>query len=104
MSGEFVRELRKRKFMTQRDLAARVGCGVPHISKIEADKERPSVEMCHAMAMALDTSGEHLAARFGYLPDWADELLRSHPTLTLLVLAQTSNSVVKGECCCGGAT
>ena len=101
MSGEVVRDLRERHFMTQRDLATRVRCGVPHISKIESGKERPSPELCHAIGMALDTSGEHLAARFGYLPDWADELLRTHPMLTLVVLAQTANSVAKGECCCG---
>lgn len=70
-----MRDLRRSAGLTQRDLAYRVAVGFPHISKIEAGRERPSLGLCRSIAQVLSVSGDHLAARFGYLPDWADELL-----------------------------
>lgn len=85
MTGpEMIRQMRdQNEHWTQADLAARVGVGTPHISKIEAGRERPSVELCHAIAEVLDMDADHLAATFGYLPDWADELLRDEPLTAL---------------------
>ena len=80
--------------MTQRSLATCVSVGYPHISKIEAGKERPSQDLCHKIAACLDVSGDRLAAMFGYLPDWADELLRTHPSGTLTILAMFANSII----------
>lgn len=88
---EWVTFARTRNDMTQRDLAAEVGVGYPHISKIEAGKERPSENLCHKIAACLSMSGDRLAAMFGYLPDWADELLRTHPSGTLATLAKFAN-------------
>lgn len=95
--GLFVRDLRRSAGLTQRDLAYRVAVGFPHISKIEAGLERPSLGLCRSIALVLSVSGDHLAARFGYLPDWADELLREHPMLALLALARVSNAVTADE-------
>ena len=94
---EFIRSHRTRKNMSQRDLAAEVGVGYPYISKIETGKERPSRDLCHKIAACLDVSGDRLAAMFGYLPDWADELLRTHPSGTLAILARFVNSIIDGD-------
>ena len=42
-------------------------------------------------------AGDRLAAMFGYLPDWADELLRTHPSGTLTILARFANSIIDGD-------
>lgn len=82
-----IRQMRdQNEHWTQADLAARVGVGTPHISKIEAGRERPSADLCHSIAAALGLDGEHLAAMFGHLPDWADELLREEPSTSLHAL------------------
>ena len=94
---EYIKFARTRNNMSQRDLAAEVGVGYPHISKIETGKERPSRDLCHKIAACLDVSGDRLAAMFGYLPDWADELLRTHPSGTLVTLARLANSIIDGD-------
>jgi len=91
--GEFIREMRFRAILSQAALAEAVGVGTPHISKIETGAERPSVELCYAIAEVLPCDGERLAAMFGYLPEWADRALREHPMLALLMLAKTAQSV-----------
>ena len=78
-------------------LFTEVGVGYPYISKIETGKERPSQDLCHKIASCLNVSGDRLAAMFGYLPDWADELLRTHPSGTLTILARFANSIIDGD-------
>lgn len=94
---EYIKFVRTRNNMTQRSLATAVGVGVPHVSKIEAGKERPSQDLCHRIASCLSVSGDRLAASFGYLPDWADELLRTYPSGTLVTLAKFANSITVEE-------
>ncbi len=51
--------------MTQRELAVMVKVGVPHISKIEAGRERPSDELIQKIAATLQGNADEwlLAAR-----------------------------------------
>src|SRR5262249_62381485 len=51
--GEWVRRQRRAQDMAQRELAARAGCAVATIKKIEADERRPSVELARLLAEAL---------------------------------------------------
>jgi transcriptional regulator with XRE-family HTH domain len=61
--------------MTQRDLAAKVGVGVPHVSKIEADRESPSDELIQRLAAALGADpDEYMLAARRVPPVFVDEL------------------------------
>ncbi len=62
--GERVRDLRKAKNLSQRDLAAQVGITFTYVSKIENEKldfgDYPSEELIGRLAIALDTDTDEL--------------------------------------------
>lgn len=62
--GETIRELRQRKQLTLRDLAAKVGVGFTYLSKIENHKleegHGPSEKLIHKLAVELDADEEQL--------------------------------------------
>lgn len=49
-----LREVRRDKRMTQKELAKRVGCVRGHISSIENGRVHPSVEMAKSIAKVLE--------------------------------------------------
>lgn len=55
--GVELKRLRVEAGMSQRVLAERIGCGFPHISKVERGHERPSAEFIMNAQQAL---GGHL--------------------------------------------
>jgi transcriptional regulator with XRE-family HTH domain len=55
--GELIRDTRKRHGLSQERLARRVGTQQSAISRLEADKNSPSVE---TMELVLNAMGEHL--------------------------------------------
>jgi transcriptional regulator with XRE-family HTH domain len=67
--GETVKELRKQRRMTQRELSERLGVNFTYISKIENDKLEapPSEELIRKMAKILDTDAEDLLDLAGKL-------------------------------------
>lgn len=71
--GEKLRELRKAKNLSQRDLAARVGINFTYISKIENEKldfaQFPSEELIRKMAAELDADEEELLLLAQKVPD-----------------------------------
>jgi predicted ATPase/class 3 adenylate cyclase len=72
--GYWVRRRRKALDLTQSDLAARVGCAVITIQKIEADTRRPSRQIAERLAEALalppgDRAAFLYAARAELAPD-----------------------------------
>ena len=58
--GARIREARKTKRMTLRDVADEVGCSPSMLSKIETDQATPSLRTLHRIAAVLDTSIIHL--------------------------------------------
>ncbi|MCA9225888.1 MAG: helix-turn-helix transcriptional regulator [Planctomycetales bacterium] len=62
--GETIRDLRQKKQLTLRDLAAKVGVGFTYISKIENHKleegHSPSERLIHELAIELDADEEQL--------------------------------------------
>lgn len=71
--GEKLRELRKAKNLSQRDLAARIGINFTYISKIENEKldfaQFPSEELIRKMAAELDADEEELLLLAQKVPD-----------------------------------
>ncbi|MCD8154520.1 MAG: helix-turn-helix domain-containing protein [Clostridiales bacterium] len=53
-TAEKIRQLRKRKRMTQKQLAEKAGLAVTTIQQYEAGKYRPKLEACKKLAAALD--------------------------------------------------
>ena len=46
--------------MTQRELAAAIGVGVPHVSKVEAGRENPSDDLIAQVARVFDCEFDEL--------------------------------------------
>lgn len=63
--GQRIKRERLASNMTQRDLANRVGVGVPHVSKAEAGRENPSDELLRKLASVfkIDADEPFLVAR-----------------------------------------
>lgn len=67
--GEKVRELRKDRGLSQRELAARSGIDFTYLSKIEnARMEPPSEKVIINMAKVLDTDSDELTILAGKIP------------------------------------
>lgn len=67
--GERVRELRKERGLSQRELAAQSGIDFTYLSKIEnARMEPPSEKVILNMAEALDTDPDELTLLAGKIP------------------------------------
>lgn len=56
--GAWIKRRRRALDLTQEELAARVGCSVELISKIETDARRPSRQVAERMAQALDLDAD----------------------------------------------
>lgn len=51
--GARVKAARKAAGLTQRQLAARLGCAQPQIAKVERDQAAPSLDRLYALAQAI---------------------------------------------------
>lgn len=58
--GQRIKRERLAMNLTQRELANRVGVGVPHISKIEAGRENPSDELLRKLAAVFRIDSDEL--------------------------------------------
>ncbi len=74
--GERIRQLRRTKLLTLRELADRVGVGFTYLSKIENHKldegHGPSEKLIHMLAIELDGDEEELL----FLADKIPEMIR----------------------------
>lgn len=88
--GERVRSRRLAAGITQAELAAAVGIGVPYVSKLEADKERPSYDLLARLAHRFGVRVADLAGiaevdmALGWL-DSADRTDGAGPIVAMLV-------------------
>ncbi|MFL5685165.1 MAG: helix-turn-helix domain-containing protein [Chloroflexota bacterium] len=84
--GDHLRAARRRRHLTLRDLAGRIGLSPSLISQVETGRARPSVSTLYAIANELDVSLDELlfndAARAG----------RSEPPLTVVPMDVASPS------------
>lgn len=68
--GDYLKELRKTKGITQKELADLSGFSNAEISKIESgDRKKPSPDLLKAIAPHLDTPYEVLMTKAGYLEE-----------------------------------
>lgn len=72
--------------MTQRQLADKVGVGVPHISKVEAGRESPSDELLAKIANEFEIDKDELLIAARRVPDELVEMLASDPSASLQML------------------
>jgi transcriptional regulator with XRE-family HTH domain len=84
--GDRIRRERLRLEMTQRQLAAAVSVGVPHISKVEANRENPSDELLERLAKVFDIDAEELLISARKLPPDIVEDFASDPAKALAFL------------------
>lgn len=86
--GQRIRRERLVQDMTQRQLADAVGVGVPHISKIEADRESPSDALLRKIAETLGCDPEELLLVARRMPEGLMDKLVSDPAESLEFLRQ----------------
>jgi transcriptional regulator with XRE-family HTH domain len=86
--GQRIKRERLSRNLTQRELADAVGVGVPHISKVEADRENPSDDMLRKIAKLFKVDVDELMLVARRLPDTLMEKLAANPTRSLLHLRQ----------------
>lgn len=85
-AGEAVRRMRAELGISQRVLAASVGVGAPHLSRIERGEEQPSEGLLVRIAEALDLDADELVLRAGLVPAWMASALASDPTRAIRTL------------------
>lgn len=86
--GQRIKRDRLSRNMTQRDLAEVVDVGVPHISKIEAGRERPSDELLRKIAEALGCDADELMLAARRIPEEVMDKVAADPVGFLKHLRQ----------------
>jgi len=78
--GNRVRELRKQKGLSQRELAKEAGIDFTYLSKIENDRtEPPSEKVIRKLARHLDVDADELIALAGKVPADLARILAANP-------------------------
>jgi transcriptional regulator with XRE-family HTH domain len=96
--GQALRELRRSKGLSQRNLAEEVGVDFSYISKIENDRLSPPaadtiVKICHA----LEVSPDSLLALSGKIPSELRETIGSSPAAMQFVRSAQSMGLTEDE-------
>ncbi len=81
--GQRVKRERVAKSLTQRELAEIAGVGVPHISKVEADRENPSDDLLLRMAEVFEVDADELLLVARRVPDDLLDRLATDPAEAL---------------------
>lgn len=95
--GQRIRRERLAADMTQRDLAAQVEVGVPHISKIEAGRENPSDELLERIASVFGLDHDELLLVARRIPDDMVERLARDPQEALEFLRKFGQDNKRGR-------
>ena len=85
--GERLRELRKAKGLSLRDLAAVIEIDFTYLSKLELgiSPYSPSAWLIHELASALEADENELINLAGKVPSELKEMMKGNPLLTQLV-------------------
>lgn len=79
--GQLLRELRRSKNASQRDLAAKAGVDFSYISKLENDRlPPPAADTVMKICQALGVEPDNLLAVTGKVPSEVKEMLTSSPS------------------------
>jgi transcriptional regulator with XRE-family HTH domain len=81
--GERIKRHRLAAGLTQRELADKVNVGVPHISKVEADRENPSDDLILRLARAFEQDADELFLAARKLPPALAEEVATDPARAL---------------------
>ena len=84
--GQRIRRERDLLGLTQRELAEKAGVGVPHISKLEADRENPGDGLLAALAEIFGVPVDELLLVARRMPDEMMEWLAEDPVEALEML------------------
>lgn len=90
--GERIKRERLKLELTQRELAEAVDVGVPHISKIEADRESPSDDLLRRLAKVFKVDEEELLLAARRVPESVVEDLAEDPAAGLAFLREFPSS------------
>ena len=83
--GQHLRQLRKKKDFSQRDLAEQLKVNWTYISKLETGAlEPPSDALIHQIAMALEADEDTLLNLAGKIPRGLKEAMKDNPLLVEL--------------------
>jgi transcriptional regulator with XRE-family HTH domain len=85
--GQHLRQLRKAKGISQRDLAAQIGIDFSYLSKIETGSLEflPSEAVILQIAQVLEVDGNELVCLAGKMPPRLKDMMEDNPLLTELI-------------------
>jgi transcriptional regulator with XRE-family HTH domain len=84
--GDRIKQERIAAQLTQRELAELAEVGVPHISKVEANRENPSDELLHRLAKIFKVNADELIILARRVPDEVMDKLAQDPAGALAYL------------------
>lgn len=83
--GQIVKQLRRNKDISQRELAEKIGCDFTYISKIENDRmPAPSLETIEKMAGVLEVDKDVLLAQSGKLTEKVKDVISNPEAVKFL--------------------
>jgi transcriptional regulator with XRE-family HTH domain len=96
--GQALRELRRSKGISQRDLAEKVGVDFSYISKIENDRlSPPSADTIVKICDALEASPDSLLALSGKIPSGLRDTIGSSPAAIQFIRSAQSMGLTEAE-------
>lgn len=96
--GQALRELRRSKGISQRDLAKKVGVDFSYISKIENDRlPPPAADTIVKICNALETPPDTLLALSGKIPSELWETIGSSPAAIEFIRSAQSMDITEEE-------
>ncbi len=97
--GERVRQLRKEKGLTQRELASRLHVSFTYVSKVENGKlkfgDYPSEKFIHKLAIVLETDEDELLLLADKVPEGIRQRIRERPDVFRAVAQMDDKSMDK---------
>lgn len=94
--GQRIKRERLSRGLTQRQLAEAVQVGVPHISKVEADRESPGDDLLVRLAAVLGVDPDELFLAARRLPETMLERLAAEPARAVRFLRTFPNKQPSG--------
>ena len=95
--GQRIREIRRERNLTQRELANRVGLNFTYLSRVENDRldagQTPREETIQKIALALDTDLDELLLLAGRIPDAYRNRILAKPSMFRRILALSDDDL-----------
>lgn len=95
--GQRIREIRKERNLTQRQLADRVGINFTYLSRVENDRldadQTPREETLQKIARALDTDADELLLLARRIPDTFRDRILSKPAIFRRIISLSDTAL-----------